>query len=92
MPWSTQVQFLPALLLFLGCAAPPTVLDCQADVLEPYLGDAARQTAVLIDGGAIDPNSLFLSLGVTPAGISELAGRYLACAPRPNIPTQLEQY
>ena len=93
---AAQSVFLAAVVFTAGCALlrpaghpARAQLECRAEVLAPYLGSAAEQAAVQIQGGGIQPVQLLLSLGLTPAEVVDVAERYQACggaAPEAVVP------
>jgi hypothetical protein len=86
---TARIAFAAVLLTgcagLLGPAGHPAraQLECRAEVLAPYLGDAAEaaavQAAVQIQGGSISPVQLLLSLGLSPKEVLDVAKRYQAC-------------
>jgi hypothetical protein len=76
-----------------GCAAlgmgpdhpSLSVLACKAEVLAPYVGDAADEVARSIDGDrAFDVVGFLQSQGLSIPEIIEVAKRYQACVPEPE--------
>jgi len=83
---TARIAFAAAVAFATGCALlrpaghpARAQLECRAEVLAPYLGSAAEQAAVQIQGGGIQPVQLLLSLGLTPAEVVDVAERYQAC-------------
>lgn len=68
----------------LGAADHPSVavLACKAEVLAPYVGDAAGEVARAIDGDrAFSAIDFLQAQGLSPAEIADVAERYMACEP-----------